>query len=132
MAVVTRYGFVETAKLMTGETATAWESIAVGTGSKADSTTLQSLASEIADSGLARVACSSVGVASSVTADDTCVFIHTWTAEASSAVMECGVFNSDTANTGDMLCYGTFSGPISMESDDTLKVTWSVQVTAGA
>jgi hypothetical protein len=47
-------------------------------------------------------------------------------------VKECGVFNTAGANTGDMLCYGTFPTAIPMGTGDTLQVTWSVQCKAGA
>ena len=129
MAVVTKYGFTETALLMTGGTATAWASMALGTGSAADATTLSALATELTNSGLERVAAATVTVAASDATNDTCKFVHTWTASASKNVKECGVFNSSAA--GDMLCYGTFTSAIPMESDDTLKVTWSVTVKAG-
>lgn len=132
MAVVTNNAFTETALLMTGGTATAWASIALGTGSQAENATDVSLVGEIVDSGLVRASAASVGVTNSAVTGDTCFFQHTWTATAASNIKECGVFNSNTANTGDMLCYGTFTSAIPMESDDTLKVTWSVQVKAGA
>ena len=129
MAIVTKYGFVETAKLMTGETATAWASIALGTGSQAEDTDVSALATEITDSGLSRVSAATVTVASSATDGDTCKFEHTWTATGAKNVKETGVFNSSSG--GDLLCYATFASAIPMESDDTLKVTWSVQVKAG-
>ena len=132
MATVTKYGYTATAKRIIGTTATAFSSMALGSGSQADSTDLQSLQSEIAASGLARASAATADVVSSATASDTCRFVHTWTATASlaSGVKECGVLNS--ATTGDMLAYGTFASAIPMESGDTLQVTWSVQVKAGA
>jgi len=125
-ATVTKYGFVETAKLMTGVAATAFNQVALGVGSQTENTNIQSLASEITDSGLARATADTVTVASSATAGDTCKFEHTWTATGSKNVKECGVLNTDD----DLLCYATFDSAIPMESDDTLKVTWSVQVTS--
>lgn len=130
MAIVTKFGFTETAKLMAGETATAWDNMALGTGSAEDSTNLQTLQTEITASGLDRTECTNT-VASSATASDTGVWYHTWTATGSYNVKEVGVFNDSTADAGDMLCYGTFTSAIPMESDDTLKITWSVQVKAG-
>lgn len=129
-AVVTKYGFVETAKLLTNvDSPVAFASIAVGTGSETENTDVSELATEITDSGLERASAATVDTASSATAGDTAKFVHTWTATGSKAVKECGVFNSSSG--GDCLCYATFAGPISMESDDTLQVTWSVQVKAG-
>lgn len=128
MATVTKYGFTETAKLISGLPATAFASMALGTGSYTDSTDLSALATEITDSGLERASCATVTVTQSATAGDTCFFAHTWTATGSKLVKECGVFNDSSG--GVMLCYGTFTNAIPMESDDTLKVSWFVQVTA--
>ena len=129
-AIITKYGFVETAKLLTAvDSPVAFASIAVGTGSSTESTDVSALATEITASGLARASAATVSTASSATAADTAKFVHTWTATGSYNVKECGVFNS-SAN-GDLLCYATFASAIPMESADTLQVTWSVQVKAG-
>lgn len=129
-AVVTKYGFVETAKLLTNVgTPTAYASIAVGEGSVAEDTTVSALVTEITASGLARASAATVTTASSATAADTAKFAHTWTATGSYNVKECGVLNS-SAN-GSLLCYATFASAIPMESADTLQVTWSVQCKAG-
>ncbi len=127
MATVTKYGFTETAKLMTGVSATAFASMALGTSSVADATTLSALVTEVTDSGLARASAVSVTVTQSATASDTCYFDHTWTATGTYNIAECGVLNKSTG--GSMLCYGTFSPAVPMSSEDTLRVTWSVQVT---
>ena len=128
-AVVTKYGFVETAKLLTGvDTPVAFASLAVGIGSDTEDTDVQVLATETA-SGLERASAATVTTASSATAADTAKFVHTWTATGSYNVKECGVFNS-SAN-GDLLCYATFASAIPMESADTLAITWSVQCKAG-
>lgn len=128
-AVVTNYGFVETAKLLTNVgTPTAFASVALGEGSQAEDVTDQSLVTEIASSGLQRASVT-VNTASSATAGDTARFEHTWTATGTYGVKECGVFNHSAS--GVMLCYGTFATVIPMGSDDTLRVTWSVRVKAG-
>lgn len=129
-AVVTQKAFTETALLMTGGTATAWGSMAVGTGSQSENATDLSLVTEVTANGLERVACSK-GVANSEVTGDTCTFYMTFTDTATDtyAVKECGIFNATAA--GDMLCYGTFATAVPMESDDTLKITWSIQVKAG-
>ena len=109
--------------------------MAIGSGSMADASASLSnvLVSEMTSSGLARTAsASSVGLATTTWTGDTCVFVNTWTCTAgtpASGVAECGVF--DSATNGNMLCYGTFAGPISMVSGDTLQVTWSVQAKTG-
>ena len=130
-AVVTNKAFTETALLMTGGTATAWASMAVGTGSQNEDATDLSLVTEVAANGLARVACASKGVTDSSVTGDTCFFQHTFTDTATDtyAVKECGIFNSTAG--GDMLCYGTFATAVPMESLDTLKITWSIQVKSG-
>lgn len=129
MAVVTNKAFSETAKLMTGGAATAWSSMALGTGSQTESAELTELASEITADGLQRASCATVTVTDSAVSGDTCLFVHTFTAQSTYAVKECGIFNDSSG--GVMLCYGTFATAVPMESDDTLKVTWSVQVKAG-
>ena len=131
-AVVTKYGFQETAKLMTAiDSPTAWQYLALGTGSATENTDVSKLATEVTDSGMARVVGASITIASSVTQYDTAKYEHTWTATASKSIKETGVFNTSVANQGDLLCYATFANAIDMQSDDTLKVTWSVQVKAG-
>ena len=132
-AVVTKYGFVATAKRLVGTGAAAFAYMMLGTGSQTEDTSVSTLQSEISDSGLSRVSADTADAAgSSATASDTCRFIKTWTATGSKNVKECGVGNSDTKDKGDLLCYATFASAIPMASADTLKVTWSVQVKAGA
>lgn len=132
-AVVTKYGFVETAKLMTAvDSPVAWATMALGTGSQTENTDVATLSTEITEaSGLSRVSAATVTTASSATAADTAKYAHTWTSTKGSTVnvKECGVLNASAA--GDMLCYATFTNAIPMESGDTLQVTWSVQVKAG-
>ena len=113
----------------------------IGSGSAA-ATNTASLTSECTDTGLTRATLASVAdtnqtagllLASTTLTNDTCWFRNTWTCGVSSiasGVKECGVFNSNTG--GDMLAYGTFDSAIPMGTGDTLQVTWSVQVKAGA
>jgi hypothetical protein len=138
LATCSNFGYTATAKRLIGTTASAFSAMAIGSGSQADAvaSTVTTLVSEIAASGLARVtSCATVDLQSTGTASDTVRFVNTWTCTSgtlASGVAECGVFNSNGgANTGDMLCYGTFAGPISMVSGDTLQVTWSVQCKTG-
>ena len=132
MAVVTKYGFVETAKFLTNVDAPAhFRYMMLGIGSQDEATTNSTLVSEISASALSRVSAATVTTASSATTADTANFVHTWTATGSYGVKECGVGNSDTKDLGDLLCYATFASAIPMQSADTLKVTWSVTVKAG-
>ncbi len=130
MAVVVNSGFTETALLMIGGSSTAFKIMGLGTGSLADSdaqtsTALATLITE--DSGLSK-ATATTAVANSAVTGDTSTFEYTWTSTKGSTVnvKECGVFNS--AGSPVMLSYGTFANAIPMESGDTLKVSWSVQV----
>lgn len=131
-AVVTKYGFVETAKLITDvDSPVYFRFMALGKGSATETSNVSTLATEIITSALSRVTAATVTTASSVTTGDTAKFVHTWTADGSKSIKECGVGNSLTANKGDLLCYATFASAIPMQSADTLKVTWSVQVKNG-
>ena len=126
MAVVCNTGFVATAKRLIGTGAAAFTYIELGTDSYTENATVSQLSAAITDSGLSRVSATTVTTTQSATADDTAKFEHTWTATGSKNVKETGVFNTDTG--GDILCYATFASAIPMESDDTLKVTWLVQI----
>ena len=131
-AVVTKFGFVATARRMVGTAAAAFQYLALGIGSQTETTDVSTLQLEIPDSGLTRVAGDTADASgSSATANDTCRFVKTWTATGSRNVKECGVGNNATKDTGDLLCYATFASAIPMEKDDTLKVSWSVTVKAG-
>ena len=131
MATCTNYGYTATARRLVTTTPSAFSAMALGSGSQADAvaSTVTTLVSEITASGLSRTTnCATIQWGSTGTASDTVVFINTWTCTAgtlASGVAECGVFGgTNTHDTGDMLCYGTFAGPISMVSGDTLQVTW--------
>ena len=129
-AVVTKYGFQETAKLIaSGQSGTAFASMAIGTGSSTEDTDVSALATEATDAGMERASAATVTITESATANDTAKFVHTWTATGSKNIKECGVLNSSAA--GALLCYATFVSAIPMESDDTLQVTWLVQCKAG-
>lgn len=130
MALVTKYGFAETAKLLTlGVTGTQFGSIALGTTTTAEGTDVTKLIYEITASGLARASAATVNTASSATAGDTVLLSHTWSATGSYNVSECGVFNSSAS--GVCLAYATFASAVPMASADTLQITWSVQCKAG-
>jgi hypothetical protein len=130
MAVVTKYGFVETAKLLANKSGTAFTNIALGTSSTAEGTDCTALIYEITESGLSRATpAATVNTASSATSGDTALYSHTWTATGAYNVSECGVFNSTAG--GAMLCYATFASAVPMASADTLQITWSVQCKAG-
>ena len=128
MALVTNYGFAETAKLLASTPGTPFNYLALGYGSYTENVTINSLQSELTSQGLVRTSVAG-SVASSAVASDTACWSATWTATASQNVKEAGVLNSSAA--GALLCYGTFTSAIPMESADTLQVTWSVNCKAG-
>jgi len=78
------------------------------------------LASEAADSGLARAA-------ATVTTDtaDVLQLVHTWTATATKVLRECGVLND--ASAGVLLAHSDFNS-ISVDSDDSIQITYKITV----
>jgi hypothetical protein len=147
MANVSNAGYTAVVKRIVFEdavsTSNPFEWMEIGSGSAAGAQASISLSSAMTDTGLTKA---TMTAGAATTADgryfastdltgDTAWFRNTWTCGVSSiasGVKECGVFNSTGANTGDMLCYGTFPTAIPMGTGDTLQVTWSVQVKAGA
>lgn len=115
---------------MIGGTSVAFKIMGIGTGSFTDAVALTEtqLATLIsAASGLSK-ATATTAIANSAVTGDTSTFEYVWTSAYGAGttinVKECGVFNTTPV----MLCYGTFANAIPMESGDTLKVSWSVQV----
>ena len=121
-------GFAEVAGLFCSDTSgsfTAFDYIAVGTGTTAATYTNTQLETEITNSGLAR----SVSTGSVVTVNvtgDTAQFVHQYSVTATQAVTESAVLNAAAAGT--MLCRQTFSA-INVANGDTLQITWKVTVT---
>ncbi|MBW2562009.1 MAG: hypothetical protein JRE40_14310 [Deltaproteobacteria bacterium] len=76
----------------------------------------------------ARVTCDTAAL----TANQTVVFKHTWTAGELSAtgISEAGLFNQRTAAAGTMLARAVFV-TVNKTSSDTLKITWEVRVVPG-
>jgi hypothetical protein len=125
MAVPTTAGFTEMAKLGTGTGSAAafkYMALGTGTGQTAASTTLSA---ESTASGLARVD------ATEATSAGTMSLVHTFTAGASAHIKEVGWFNKATSG-GDMLMVGDLSESANMVKDDTLKVTLTCEIKAGA
>ncbi len=129
MAVPCNTGFSEAAKFLVGEAADVFKYIAVGkgTGQGAANTTLKS---ECTESGLTRVQCGSYKTIKTTVDNDTCEFVHTFTAGAGATVTEAGIFNNSTKDAGDMLMVGDLSSSAVMVSGDTLKITATLQIKA--
>ena len=92
--------------------------IAVGSGSTANATSTTSLATEIADSGFARVQ-----VTPTVTGQTTS-WATTFTATGTATVREIGLFNADVG--GDLGLRGVLSADKVFEDTDTYEVTITI------
>lgn len=123
-------GMTEVAGLFCSDTSgsyTAFDYIAVGTGTTAATATQTALITETAASGLTRAAATGTLVTTTV-ANDTANFVKSFDVTGSVAVTESGVFNA--ASNGTMLCRQTFSA-INVANGDTLQITWKVSVADG-
>ena len=126
---ITNAGMAEVAGLiLTDVGGTAFDYIAIGTGTTPFDPTQTALVTEIK-----RKAGTGSRVTTTVT-NDTAQLVTTFssadTLSGTSAVTESGVFNAATAGT--MLCRQVFSAlNINWDAGDTLQVTWKVQVKQG-
>ena len=126
---ITNAGFAEVAGLLlTDVGGTAFDYIAIGTGTTAFSPTQTALVSEVK-----RKAAAGSRVTTSVS-NDTAQLQTTFSSadglSGTHAITESGVFNAATAGT--MLCRQTFSAlNIDWDAGDTLQVTWKIQIKQG-
>lgn len=95
--------------------------IAVGTGSTAFAKAQTTLVAESSASGLARAA-ATVTQQTTTAANDTLQYVKSFTAGASVAVTEVGVF--DAASTGNMYGRTVLSSTRNVVSGDTLTITY--------
>lgn len=102
---------------------TAFDYIAIGTGTTGAAATDTALETEITTNGGERTAGTGTQVTTSVT-NDTAQLVATFTFTGAFAVTESGVFNA--ASAGTMLCRQTFSA-VNVASGDSLQITWKVQ-----
>jgi len=127
--VITNAGLAEVAGLINSDQAgslTAFDYIAIGTGTTAASASDTQLEAEIVGSGGERRGGADVTgtrVTTTVT-NDTSQWVTTFSFTGSFAVTESGVFNQ--ASGGTMLSRQTFSA-INVASGDSLQITWKVQ-----
>jgi len=120
-------GFKEVAQLIGTDitsAATAFDFIAVGTGTTAATATDTILETEVTNIGLTRAAGTGTNVTTTV-AYDTFQLVHSFSPTASAAVTESGVLNLSSA--GILLCRQTFSA-INVTNGDTLTITWKIKV----
>ena len=126
---ITNVGFAEVAGLILLDVGgTAFDYIAIGTGTTAFDPTQTALVSEVI-----RKAGTGSKTTTSVT-DDTAQLVTTFSSadglSGSHAITESGVFNA--ASGGVMLCRQTFSAlNIDWDAGDTLQVTWKIQIKQG-
>ena len=103
----------------------AMVNIALGTGTQGSPTTSTALAAEITTNGGGRSAATASQVTTTVT-NDTTQLVHTWTFTGTLAITEEGIFDSSTANSGNMMAYQSFSA-INVVNTDQLTVTHKYQ-----
>ena len=126
---ITNVGFAEVAGLILLDVGgTAFDYIAIGTGTTAFDPTQTALVSEVI-----RKAGTGSKTTTSVT-DDTAQLVTTFSSadglSGSHAITESGVFNA--ASGGVMLCRQTFPAlNIDWDAGDTLQVTWKIQIKQG-
>jgi hypothetical protein len=130
MTVPTSAGFAEMAKHATGTgSPLRFTYIAVGiTTGTVPGTTATALASEVTDSGLARITAGTISTLQTTLADDTASWVHVFTATGTKAITEAAIFNASSG--GDMLIVGAVSPTASMVSGDTLTLTMKCQFKA--
>ncbi len=129
-AMMTR-GMQEVCELMGTDitsTATAFDYVAVGTGTTAATTAQTALITEVTEKGLTRTAGTGTNITTTL-AYDTFQLVSSFSPTSSYAVTESGVLNA--ASTGEMLCRQTFSA-INVTNGDTLTITWKVKLADGA
>ena len=121
--VITNTGKAAMANRLIGSTDAAFTYLALGTGTTTEAATDTALESEITDSGLARTSATTSRVTTTVT-NDSARLEYTWTATASKAVTECGVFNASSSGT--MLGHKVFSAK-NVASWETINVKYTIQ-----
>ena len=125
--MITNAGMAEVAGLIGTDTqgdVTAFDYIAIGTGTTAPSATQTALVSE-----QQRAAATGTRVTTSVTNDTLQLVKDAFSFSGSYAITEVGVFNSSSGGT--MLSRSTFSA-VNVTANDTLKVTVKIQVKQGS
>ena len=121
---ITTTGKAQVARVFDGASTNVFKWIGLGSSSTSAVAANTGLAAAITTSGLARAA-ATVTQATTTTAGDTAQLVHTFTATASQAVREAGIFS--TATTGGVIaCRQTFTAK-NMEASETLAVTYKVK-----
>jgi len=119
---ITNAGLAQIALLAGDASAVPFTYLALGTGTTAASATDTTLETETSASGLARAAATVSRVTTTV-ANDTLQLLKAFTAGASVAITECGMFND--ASVGTMLGRQVFAA-VNVVSGDILTITYKV------
>lgn len=119
---ITNAGLAQIALLAGDASAVPFTYLALGTGTNAAATTDTQLQTETSASGLARAAATVSRVTTTVT-NDTLQLLHAFTAGASAAITECGMFNA--ASVGTILGRQVFAA-VNVVSGDILTITYKV------
>lgn len=110
--------------LLTDVAGTAFDYIAIGTGTNAANVSDTTLQTEASTNGASRVAGTGTRVTTSVT-NDTAQLVASWTFSGSFAITEAGILNA--SSNGTLLARQVFSA-INVASGDQLQITWQVQI----
>jgi len=121
---ITTTGKAQVARLFDGDSTNIFKWIGLGSSSTTATAANTDLITAITAAGLTRAACT-VTQATTTTAGDTAQLVHTFTATASQAVREAGIFSTATSG-GVMACRQTFTAK-NMENGETLAVTYRVK-----
>lgn len=119
---ITNAGLAQIALLAGDASAVPFTYLALGTGTTAAAATDTALETESSASGLERAAATVSRVQTTVS-NDTLQLAKTFTAGATAAITECGIFND--ASTGTLLGRQVFSA-VNVVSSDVLTVTYKV------
>lgn len=122
---ITIAGIREVAGLINESRAGGFKYIALGDSTTVATNTNTALRDEITGAGLARVGATCTR-ATTDTANDTTQLLHTFTATATQAVTEVGIFDTPTSG-GTMLGRHTFAAK-NMEANDILQITYKVDI----
>ena len=122
---ITTVGIAEVAGLINESKTGGFKYIAVGSSSTEAAAADTALGVEITTAGLARIEATASRETTDGT-DDTARLLHTFTATATQAVQEVGIFDTPTSG-GIILGHHTFAAK-NMEADDTLSITYDVDV----
>jgi len=119
---ITNTGLAQIALLAGDASAVPFTYLALGTGVAAAAATDTTLGTESSASGLARAAATVSRVTTTVT-NDTLQLLKAFTAGASAAITECGIFNDSSVGT--LLGRQVFSA-VNVVSGDILTITYKV------